>query len=212
MTLQTYALAPAAPLTALHLVEEFSHRVVNEYTEAILCLSAAAKGSANPTVREALDKATRRLLAYTAAHRALAPPAAGRLNLADYVAHLCATLAQAAPADACVRVTLDTDDVWMDAQRCWRIGLILAELVRNAMRHGLRRGPGEVAIRVLDRLDHVVCLVCDNGCAMEHPAPGRGQQLVRSLAIELGGDIDWQFTPRGSMARLQAPVPSLSDG
>jgi two-component sensor histidine kinase len=206
MTLQTYAPKAATPPIALHLVEEFSHRVINEYTEAILSLSAAAHRSANPSVRETLEAAARRLVAYAAAHRALLPPAAaGRLNLADYVGDLCATLTRAAPAEIRVRVTLETDDVWLDADRCWRIGLILAELMRNAMRHGLRGGPGEVAIRVVDQPDHVVCLVSDDGCAPENPTPGRGQRLMRSLASELGGDIDWRFTPLGSLARLQAP-------
>jgi two-component sensor histidine kinase len=206
MTLQTCIPAAATPPIALHLVEEFSHRVINEYTEAILSLSVAAHRSTNPAARETLDGAAERLRAYAAAHRALLPPASsGPLNLADYVGDLCATLTKAAPAEMRVRVTLETDDVWLDAERCWRIGLILAELMRNAMRHGLRGGPGEVAIRVADELDQVVCLVSDDGCAVENPTPGRGQRLIRSLAVELGGDVDWRFTPQGSMARLQAP-------
>jgi two-component sensor histidine kinase len=202
MTLQTDV--PEA--TALHLVEEFSHRVINEFTEAILCLSAVAERSANPSTKEALDEAAERLVAYVAAHRALLPPSASdALNLADYIGALCASLAQTAPEETRAQVTLQADDVWLEAGWCWRIGLILAELMRNAIRHGLRRGPGEIAIRVVDQPDHIVFLVADNGCAPPNPKPGRGQRLIRSLAIELGGDIHWWFTPEGCLARLQMP-------
>jgi hypothetical protein len=52
----------------------------------------------------------------------------------------------------------------------------------------------------------VICLVCDSGGAVAKPAPGRGQQLIRSVAAELGGTVDWAFTSASSIARLDFPI------
>lgn len=195
------------PPVALHLIEEFSHRVINEFTEAVLLLSCEARKSANMVARDTLNQAAQRLVAYAAAHRALLPPlSVAPQNLADYIAEICAKLSNAAPSGGKIRIALEAEDVPLAADRCWRIGLILAELVRNAIRHGLRRSEGEVTIRVRNHFDHITCLVGDNGSAVSNPTPGRGQRLIRALAFELGGDVEWQFTPHGSVARLRVPI------
>ena len=198
--------APASP-PALGLVEALNHRVVNEYAEAILCLSTAARRSDDPLAQESLAHAAGRLMAHAEAHRALRPPAKGsQVNLADYVGQLCASLSRAALADSCVRLTLKVEDVWLEAERCWRIGLILAELVRNAARHGLRGGAGSISIRIRARRGVISCLVCDDGRVCGEPRAGRGRDLVQSLAAELGGAVDWRFTPVGTMVGFEAPI------
>jgi two-component sensor histidine kinase len=203
-----HSFAPdAAVLPApLHLLEELSHRVFNEYTEAVLTLSAAASGSASPLARETLSRVAQRLVAQAHAHRALLPPADGGLvNLADYIGELCATLCAAFLEERGIRLSLNSDEVWLDADRVWRIGLVVAELVRNAARHGLRNCGGLISIRLLEEAGQVSCLVCDDGCADTQPSPGRGQGLVMSLAAELGGGAEWWFTPAGCLARLHVP-------
>ena len=55
----------------LHLIDEISHRVVNEYTEAICALGLAASASRNMDVQLALTSAASRLRAQVEAHRAL---------------------------------------------------------------------------------------------------------------------------------------------
>ena len=76
----------ALPRPSLELVEELNHRVVNEYAEAIACLTAAARRSPSPFARKALTDAAHRLMAHADAHRALLPPPVeGMVSLADYV-------------------------------------------------------------------------------------------------------------------------------
>jgi two-component sensor histidine kinase len=128
------------PLQPLHLVEEISHRVVNEYAEAISTLALAA-ASADSQARETLTLAANRLRAQVEAHRALqAPFIEGVMDLADYVEQVSACLAKSSLAQNGVRLTVNIEEIWLDADRCWRVGLIVAELVRNAARHGFRGG------------------------------------------------------------------------
>lgn len=190
----------------LHLVEEISHRVANEYAEAIAGLSLAAAGCADSQVRQALRAAADRLHVHAESHRALLPPIPAHANLADYVGRVCNTYARATLAPRRVRLEMQTDDVWLTSDRAWRIGLAVAELVRNAARHGLRGRAGVILVRIAQDGDEVVCSVGDDGVAAATAAPGRGVALVRALAAELGGSVDWRFGRGGSIARLRAPL------
>jgi two-component sensor histidine kinase len=162
---------------SLYLVEEINHRVLNEYAEAISSLSLAAR-SASPPTREALARAMGRLHAHAETHRALLPPTTGMINLADYAAQICESFSKSSLADSGAYITLVADSVWIASDRCWRIGLILAELVRNAASHGLGGGDGAIIVRIKTALGFVSCVVGDNGacpsaaaCASSKPSP-----------------------------------------
>jgi two-component sensor histidine kinase len=50
----------------------------------------------------------------------------------------------------------------------------------------------------------VECLVTDDGRSI-NPKPGRGTRITRALARELGGRVDWYFSPSGTTALLHFP-------
>lgn len=81
--------ASCQPL-AWHLVEEISHRVINEYGEAIAILSlASSSGEATLALRRAAD----RLRAMAEAHQSLLVPITeGYIDLGDHVGKLCHSL------------------------------------------------------------------------------------------------------------------------
>jgi two-component sensor histidine kinase len=197
-----------APLQPLHLIDEISHRVVNEYTEAICALGLAAAAAPGLQARAALTFAAGRLRAQVEAHRALqAPFAAGPIDLADYLGDVCARLAKAPLADAGVRLSVDADEVWLDPARSWRVGLIVAELIRNAVRHGLAGGAGHVWVTLGEAAGRVSCEVRDDGHGRP-AAGGRGRRLVQALAADLGGSVDWAFTTTGCSVRLSFAKPA----
>jgi two-component sensor histidine kinase len=202
---ETYA--PPA-LQPLHLVEEISHRVVNEYAEAIAALALAEASSGEAASRRALRSAADRLFAQAQAHRALlAPVADGQIDLGEHIARICRQLAGAPIAER-VQLTVSSDEIFLDAGVCWRIGLIIAELVRNAARHGLRGGPGAILVQVSELASDVCCWVSDTGRSdASEPPAGRGQRILRALAAELEGSIDWAFTPHGCRVCLVVPRP-----
>jgi two-component sensor histidine kinase len=211
MSLQCWTTAEAAPLQPLHLIEEITHRVVNEYTEAIATLSLAAGASGNLQARAVLTSTANRLRAHVEAHRALQAPLGGELaDLADYIVRVCACLSKAPLAASGVALSVDTEEVWLEKDRCWRVGLIVAELIRNAARHGLSGGPGAVKVEITEESGLVSCLVSDNGRGMTGVSYGRGRGLVSSLAAELGGAVDWAFTPLGCRVLLEFPTAARS--
>ena len=105
MNLEYSEISEAASLPPLHLIDEISHRVVNEYTEAICALGRAAKAARDIQAQLALISAATRLRAQVEAHRALqAPVVDGPMDLADYIAELCAHLARAPLAENGMRL------------------------------------------------------------------------------------------------------------
>ena len=209
MSLDYFEISEAIPLQPLYLVEEISHRVVNEYTEAICALVRAANAVHDVQAQLALTSAANRLRAQVEAHRALqAPVVDGPMDLAAYIGRLCACLARAPPAENGMWLRVTADEVWLDADRCWRVGLIVAELVRNAARHGLSGvAGGAIWVMVEDAAGHVRCSVCDNGRGSPGACAGRGRRMVQALAAELGGSVAWTFAPNGCRAILEFRRP-----
>ena len=191
----------------LHLLEEISHRVANEYAEAIATLRLAAAGAGDPQVGATLGGLAKQMRAYADAHRALLSPASGGLvDLADYVCGVCASMTKATLAPHGVHLLITTDEIWLDSGRAWRVGLVLAELVRNAARHGLGGGPGVIGVSIGNAGGQVTCQVSDNGGRGGGFQPGHGCRLVQALAAELGGSVQWWFAPAGCHVRLEFPA------
>jgi two-component sensor histidine kinase len=191
----------------LFLVEEITHRVLNEYTEAINSLAMAAASATEESARNALVSAAKRLRAQAEVHRALRPPAnSGPIDLGAYIGRICASLSLARLAERGVSLTMVQQEAMVDADRCWRAGLIVAELVNNAARHGFARGAGTIKVETGGQLGLAACRVSDNGRSKPNPPAGRGCRLAQELAADLDGRIDWSFSPWGCEARLVFPI------
>jgi two-component sensor histidine kinase len=208
MSIQYWTAADGAlSLQAFHLIDEITHRVVNEFSEAIATLSLAAGGSRDIQAAAVLTSAADRLRAHLESHRALQSPLDdGLADLADYIVGMCACLSRAPLATRGVQLTVGAAEVWLGADRCWRVGLVVAELIRNAARHGLGGGPGVVRVEISESSGLVTCLVSDNGRGDAAMHLGRGRRLVRALAAELGGSVEWEFTSVGCRALLAFPA------
>ena len=192
----------------LLMVEEISHRVVNEYAGAIAAINLEATRIADADARFALRRTTDKLHAFAEAHRALqAPAAAGDMCLGDYLDRVCAALSEASLRERGVKLILVEDVVTLAARRCWRVALIIAELITNSVRHGSKASGGMIVVEVRQVGGEIVCVVADNngGCT-PNPPPSRGRRVVERLARELCGDIEWFFGPRGVTATLAFPT------
>jgi two-component sensor histidine kinase len=128
------------------------------------------------------------------------------LNLGKYLARLCAALSAASLTDLGIRLVLIEDHIDLAPERCWRVGLIVSELITNAVRHGFRGGCGMIAIDVRLMGAEVRCRVADNGGSAPNPAPSRGRRVVGRLAQDLGGDVGWRFGAEGVTAILSFPL------
>ena len=203
MPLAAAQLEPAPLL----LVGEISHRVLNEYTHAITTLALARAGTTDVTAQGALAAAEGRLRAYANVHRALRPPPGGRrYDLGAYLEQICAALSCAGLREKGVRLLLVPSDVTLTADRCWRVALIVAELVNNAVRHAFNEGGGRIVVEVESLGPTILCRVADDGRPPSSSlSQGQGRRIVESLAHALGGRIEWLFGRTGTEVVLVIP-------
>jgi two-component sensor histidine kinase len=205
MSEEIYAPIAGSTIEAWLLVEEITHRVANEYTAAIGSISRAASRCSNIDSRTALAGAARILLDHADIHRALHPPmAAGPTDLSLYLRRLCSAIVRANLAERNIHLTLVEAAIEIGAEKCWRVGMIVSELITNAARHGFRQRGGSIIVELSTPDGAVQCLVTDDGRSI-NPKPGRGTRITSALARELGGRIDWHFAPSGTTALLHFP-------
>jgi two-component sensor histidine kinase len=198
---------PGVLAEPLLMVEEISHRVANEYAGAIAAINLEKTRIADADARAVLRRTTDKLQAFAEAHRALqAPAAAGDMCLGDYLDRVCSALSEAWLRERGVKLILVEDAVMLANRRCWRVALIIAELVSNSVRHGLNGSGGMIVVEVRHAGNEVFCRVADNGGCTTDPAPSRGRRVVERLAGELRGEVSWRFGPNGVTASLVFPV------
>jgi hypothetical protein len=94
----------------------------------------------------------------------------------------------------------------MNSQRCWRLGLIVSELITNSVRHGLGESRGAICVELVPASSFIKCRVTDNGTSQPVIRPGRGLEIVAALARSLGGTIDHEFGPQGATSVLVFPA------
>jgi two-component sensor histidine kinase len=190
----------------LILVEEISHRVFNEYSQAIAGITLAARSVISNEAKAILITAAARLLKYAEAHRALqAPRSSEAVDLGDYIRNLCAAMRVSSLQERGVHLIFTADAVTLPSERCWRVALIVSELITNCVRHGLKNGPGTIRVEIEGGGRDVACRITDDGRGSRSPKPGRGFAVVSGLAEQLGGAVGWCFTPEGTTAELNFP-------
>ena len=188
------------------MIDEMAHRVMNQYASAISSLSLAIARTESQEVKVTLQQVAHRLRNFADLHRALQiPPFGYSAELSVYLGEVCSALVGAGLSERGVQLTLVEQPVLLEADRCWRVGLIIAELVTNATRHAFRHAGGRIVVNVRTAAGEVQCWVTDDGQPPANPRPGRGSRIVEALANELGGSIARSFSDHGTTVLLSFP-------
>ena len=114
------------------------------------------------------------------------------------------------PADSQVRVDVGVDELRIDLDRALSCGMIVNELVTNAIKYafpGSPRGTIRVACGPApDDADQLVLEVTDDGVGFDTVVTGGtlGLELVRTLAAQLGGRL---VIDAGAGATLRVRFP-----
>ena len=187
----TFSPDQPAPLTGM-LLRELNHRINNQFASAINLISVAAVRAEGTEAKLALSNAAELLHAYAGVHRALIMPECETLiDAVKYLGKLCGALRAALLDRLHIKLTLQGDALPLQPERCWRLGLIIHELVMNSAKHAWFDGrPGEIKIK-LARTDWLVnCVASDNGSAASCGGHGQGLRIVGDLAKSLGGRVE----------------------
>ena len=207
VTKPTPSLAPERRLPELDLLLlEFSHRINNEFAAIIGTVSIASARTKNAETRAVLSTVEERLHSYAQVHQALRMPESGiEVDAAAYLRNLCEAICRSKLEDKGIELILVDRPLKMSSERCWRLGLIVVELITNAARHAFSERGGTVRVDISELASVVRCCVTDNGRAGALVRPGCGSKIVRALAQGLGGTFEQRFGADGAAATLTIP-------
>jgi two-component sensor histidine kinase len=173
------------------LLRELGHRIKNELTSVICTVSAKAVQSESVAAKVALLDVVDLLHHLAGVHRAMHMRDQGRLtDAARYLQQLCFSITKYQLDHLAIRVSFSSEDLRLEGERCWKLGLIVSELLANVARHAQfdARDP-ELRVELMLAGDLVKCRVSDNGSAPEPVRHGRGLSIIGELATSLGGRV-----------------------
>ena len=204
----TKHIAPLPDPDGSLLLRELNHRVNNELTSTICTISAKAVKSDDAAVKAALLDVVELLHGYADVHKALRMPDPGHLtDAARYLQHLCFSITKYRRDRLSIRLLCSADDLRLEGERCWKLGLIVSELLTNVARHARfdDRHP-EAKVKLLLAGNVARCAVSDNGSASDIIVRGRGLTIVGGLASSLGGRVHVSCAAEGSSFLLTFPL------
>jgi PAS domain S-box-containing protein len=193
------------------LLKEIHHRVKNNLQIISSLLVLQVDQMPSPEAKALLVESAARVRSMALVHQHLyGVESIARIDLANYVTDLAESLRRGLAA-ACV-LELDIEPIEVTVEHAVPLGLILNELLTNALKYGasadgthsvslsLKRTDGQLTVRVADR-----------GRGLPEgfdPARSRslGLQLVRSLARQLRGKLTFR-TEGGAVFELVCALP-----
>ncbi len=173
------------------LLREMHHRLANTLTVLTSALRHEFAQLALPEIQDSLARYEARIIAFGNLHRSLAVGAVdGLVSMPRYIERLCDALSKALLKPLGVGCEVVADAGECPSQRCERLGLVVAELVTNAAKHGFHgRENGRVRVKLVNRGDCWVCIVADNGVGPAMPPPGIGSTILEQLVRSLSGTL-----------------------
>jgi two-component sensor histidine kinase len=193
---------------------ELKHRVANNLQMVASLLVLHQTQVADESAGRVIASAIERLRLLGDLHRHIYQPGSTKVEIRRFLPEICEIL-QASLGQNPVVCEVDADRSF-PADHIVPLGMILHELVANALEHGAASVPdGAVKVSFLAAAGGGNLLtVADNGRGM--PAsfdPDRsnrlGMKLVKSFAGQLRATLDWSSPPSGgTVVTLRLPPPS----
>lgn len=203
------------------LLQEVRHRVANSLQIVASVLLQTARRSQSKETRGRLQDAHHRVMSVAALERLLSgspDPSGGQVEIHVYLRRLCDSIAASmigTEDKISIRVAGSGGDA--PAGVSISLGLIVTELVINALKHAFPHGRGGVITVGFESQDSDWRLtVGDDGVGMpDDPALahiGLGTSLVQALARQLDATVEVGPGPTGTRVLIEHASVSLVDG
>ena len=194
------------------LFNELHHRIANQLHAITGALEVARRRTTDPNAHAELDRAVGRIASMVATNRQLSLERVAReISLGAYLARLCDGLAK--PDN--VQVVQTIDDASVPLRVAVRLGLVVNELVTNAVKHAFGRDGGRISIGFTVAGPEGVLTVADNGRGLQGPRPGSsGTSLIASLTRQIAGTlaVDSNGNGNGTVVTVHFPLHSPAGG
>lgn len=187
------ALEEAVELNRLLLLD-VNHRVKNHLASAggLLRLSLREAALADP--QAVIEGAARRIEVLGQVYDRLhLGGQATVVSARAFITGLCEDLSASVVGARPIRLEVEVDDVPLESSQAVPIGLVINELVENALKYAFAEGrAGRIAVNFVCENGHCVLTVADDGVGYDPSKirKGGGTRLLDALARQLGAKVD----------------------
>ena len=196
---------------AVMLLAEVNHRVANSLALVSSLVRMQSSAVQDPAAKSALAETQARIAAIANLHRSLYTSDDVRtVDLGVYLGELVADLGHSMSASGQTpEIKVDVASLQIKTDKAVSLGMIVTELVTNAMKYAYPDGVGEVRIRLerADESDYALA-VEDDGIGWSGDGPikgsGLGSKIITAMARSLSTAIRYASVKRGT--RIVVPI------
>ncbi|HEU0148838.1 MAG TPA: response regulator [Bradyrhizobium sp.] len=176
------------------LLREVNHRVGNSLQIIASLLHLQANSSTQEDVKAALTNAMGRVAAVAQVHRRLyTSHDLNSVLLNQYLDALLDDLRRSAEGNRMSRLTLKSVPVEIDPDRAVAVGIVVNELVMNAVKYAYPDSAGPIHVDLKVEGDDIVLAIADDGVGLnatsDPRSTGMGQRIVSAMATKLEADV-----------------------
>jgi two-component sensor histidine kinase len=190
------------------LYQELQHRVANSLQIIASVLMQSARRVPSKDAKGYLLDAHGRVMSVAALQRQLAQSKVGEVELRAYFTELCDSIGASMIQDhEKLKLTVQADGGTATADVSVSLGLVVTELVINALKHAFPTGgAGDIVVGYASSPPDWILSVSDNGIGMpKGPEPakaGLGTSIVQALAKQLGATVEVSDNDPGTMVSI----------
>ena len=190
------------------LLREVNHRVGNSLQIIASLLHLQANSSTQDDVKAALTNAMGRVAAVAQVHRRLyTSHDLKSVLLNQYLEALLEDLRRSAEGNKMSRLTLKAEAVEIDPDRAVAIGIIVNELVMNAVKYAYPDGAGPIHVELKTLGDDLELAIADDGVGLnvkvDPRSTGMGQRIVTAMASKLEAIVERDAAHSGTRIVLR---------
>jgi len=195
------------------LLREVNHRVGNSLQIIASLLHLQANSATQEGVKAALTNAMGRVAAVAQVHRRLyTSHDLKSVLLNQYLESLLEDLRRSAEGNKMSRLTLKAEPVEIDPDRAVAIGIIVNELIMNAVKYAYPDGAGPIHVELKAEGDDLLLTISDDGVGLnvkvDPRSTGMGQRIVSAMAAKLEASVERD--PAHSGTRVVVRFPRIS--
>jgi two-component sensor histidine kinase len=192
------------------LLREVNHRVGNSLQIIASLLHLQASSAAQDDVKAALTNAMGRVAAVAQVHRRLyTSHDLKSVLLNQYLESLLEDLRRSAEGNRMSRLTLKAEPIEIDPDRAVAIGIIVNELVMNAVKYAYPDSAGPIHVELKAEGDDLLLAISDDGVGLNVKADprstGLGQRIVSAMATKLEAGVERDPGHNGTRILVRFP-------
>ena len=199
------------------LLEEVHHRVKNNLQIISSIISLQQRAIENEQAKKVLEECKNRIYSISSLHETLYQSKEfANIDMGAYLSAMAEEFRNlyAAKIEG-LRVTVDCSEAKLKIQEALSCGLIVNELISNAVKHGFASDQIEhpelnVSLLQLGSNSRLRLCVTDNGVGMSPDETKNtasvGLRLIETLSKQLGGEMNFASGPRGTEVSIEFSV------